>query len=298
MKILCFGSLNIDLVYKVDEFVKAKETIASISMEKFCGGKGLNQSIALKRAGSNIYHGGLIGEDGEILKIALKNANVNVENVRLTQTKTGNAIIQLDKHGQNCILLYGGANEAITKVDVDIVLENFEKGDYILLQNEISCVDYIIDKAYEKGMIIALNPSPMNDRILGYALDKISWFILNEVEGMALTKSSDIDRVLDKMVHKFPSAKILLTLGEKGASLYADGEIYNREIFETSVVDTTAAGDTFTGYFLSSIMQNKSYEKSLEIATMAASICVSELGASNSIPKLSKVLSRLDCKAD
>ena len=163
MKVLSFGSLNIDYVYKVDHFVQKGETLSSKSLNVFSGGKGLNQSIALAKAGVETYHAGAIGEDGKFLLEILEEAGVDTSCVKiLSDERTGNAIIQNDEDGDNCILLYGGANQAITKAQVDAVLSRFDAGDYLVLQNEINELPYMMTKAHEKGMKIVLNPSPMN----------------------------------------------------------------------------------------------------------------------------------------
>ena len=126
MKILNFGSLNLDYVYDVEHFVRKGETIASREMRIFCGGKGLNQSVALSKAGAPVYHAGLVGQDGGILREMLISAGVHDELVRcLPDTPTGNAIIQRDATGDNCILLYGGANQKVTEEFVREVLEEF-----------------------------------------------------------------------------------------------------------------------------------------------------------------------------
>ena len=145
MKVLNFGSLNLDYVYSVDHMVAPGETLASSGMNTFCGGKGLNQSIALAKAGVDVYHAGMIGEEGDILLKACKEGGVNADYIKSIPGKSGHTIIQVDKNGQNCILLYGGANRSITKEYVDEVLAHFEKGDILLLQKAIYMLDYIID---------------------------------------------------------------------------------------------------------------------------------------------------------
>lgn len=289
-KILNFGSLNIDLVYSVTHFVQPKETISSKKFERFCGGKGSNQSVALARAGANVFHAGCVGTDGNILIENLRDSGANVDYIKVVDVASGNALIQVEDSGENCIVLYGGANMEISLEQIDEVLVNFEKGDYLLLQNEISNNDYIINKAYDKGMIIVLNPSPMNEKIFTYDLNKVAWFILNEVECMAIADTNEIDKAMQDMREKFSKANILLTLGEKGSILYADGETIRQDIFKVVAVDTTAAGDTFTGYFLTCLMRGVGYAEALKISSKASSICVSKKGASNSIPKYSDVV--------
>ena len=162
MKVLNFGSLNIDYTYQVDHFVRAGETMSSESLQVFSGGKGLNQSIALSKAGADVWHAGAVGAgDGDFLIEQMKKAGVHTELIEHLDGQTGHAIIQKDPAGQNCILLYGGANQRITREMVDRVLTQFEADDFLILQNEISEIGYIMEKAHEKGMKIVLNPSPI-----------------------------------------------------------------------------------------------------------------------------------------
>ena len=295
MKVLNFGSLNIDYVYDVDDFVKKGETISSKNLNVFCGGKGLNQSVALARAGAEVYHAGMIGEDGKFLLDLLKEAGVNTDKVLIRDDiRTGNAIIQRDKSGDNCIILFAGANRSITKDYVDSVLGGFEKGDYIVLQNEISELPYIVEKAHKIGMKIVLNPSPMDERIEKLNLDNVDYFLLNETEALKLSKMAefDIKECMEKLINRFKCAGILITLGDKG-SVYSDGNItVEQNAVKTKVVDTTAAGDTFAGYFVSGILAGKEMDRVIKEATVAASIAVSRIGAAPSIPEMREVEER------
>lgn len=152
MKILNFGSLNIDYVYKVDHIVQRGETQHSISRSVFSGGKGLNQSVALAKAGLPVHHAGCIGAGGEFLLDMLHESGVDTLLVKVLQdTPSGHTVIQNSKDGDNCILLFGGANQCITKEFCDEVLANFSAGDYLVLQNEISSIPHLIKKAHERG---------------------------------------------------------------------------------------------------------------------------------------------------
>lgn len=292
MKVLNFGSLNIDYVYSVNHFVQKGETISSDKLNVFSGGKGLNQSLALSKAGVEVYHAGAIGEDGLLLEKLLRDNGVNTKFLRvLSDVRTGNAVIQKNNEGDNCIILYGGSNKAISKEMVDDVLGNFEKGDWILLQNEISEIPYIVEKAYEKGMKIILNPSPMNDRIFDINLNYIHCFILNEIEAESLTeKSEDKEILLKKLQEKFPHAEIILTLGEQGSLYSKDNKVIEQEAYKVKVIDTTAAGDTFTGYYLVGRLDGKTVKESLDTAAKASAIAVSRNGAAPSIPQKDEVL--------
>lgn len=293
MRILNFGSLNLDYTYRVPHIAAPGETITSESLEIHPGGKGLNQSAALAKAGADVYHAGLIGEDGAMLKEICEKSGAHTEYIGVSDVRSGNAIIQVDDAGQNCIILFPGANRAIGKDYVDRVLEGFHEGEYLLLQNEISSLSYIIDKAYEKGMKIILNPSPMDERLKECDLQKISMFILNEVEGAQLTGVRDAEEVLDKMHELYPEAEIVLTLGGEG-SVFSDGDRKVRQaIYPTDVKDTTGAGDTFTGFFITEYISGKDPASALRTASMAASIAVSREGAAAAVPFMEEVLERL-----
>lgn len=288
MKILNFGSLNIDHTYRVGAFVKGGETISAEELTENIGGKGLNQSVALARAGAKVFHAGQIGPDGEMLIDFLKENNVDTGNIKISDVPTGHAIIQIDSRGQNCIIIYGGANTAISREHINGVLDKFENGDLVLLQNEINDIAYIAKKAHEKGMTVALNPSPVTG--LSIPFDTVDIFILNEHEGEALFGEKDVDKLLRAMTTKYPDKIFILTLGEKGA-VYASGEnIIKAPAKKADAVDTTAAGDTFTGYFLVSYLSGKSPEESLRIAAAASAVTVSRLGAAKTIPFKDEVI--------
>lgn len=289
MNILNFGSLNLDYVYAVDHIVKPGETLASNRLEVFCGGKGLNQSVALARAGARVSHAGMIGRDGEPLLAMCRENGVDVSHVRVVSERSGNAIIQVGADGQNSIVLFGGANRENSREHVDRVLAEFGPGDMLLLQNEINLLEYVIDAAAERGMRTVLNPSPFDAAIAACDLEKVSLFIVNEVEGEQISGEADPGRIIEAMLARYPKAGVLLTLGEHG-SLYRDGrETARREARRVRVVDTTAAGDTFAGYFLTALTEGKPPGDALDFATCAASIAVSRAGAAASIPHREEV---------
>lgn len=291
MKILSLGSLNLDHVYAVDHFVKAGETIASKSMAEHCGGKGLNQSVALAKAGAEVYHAGLIGADGEVLRRRLEESGADTRYLRtLPDVPTGHAIIQVEPSGQNCIIIHGGANRAITKAYIDEVVAHFEPGDIALFQNEISNLDYALEACAKKGLRVALNPSPMDEQLrTSPALQYVTWFILNEIEGADIAGKADFGAICDTLLARYPGCAVVLTLGKQGV-LYRDGAVSAAHgIYNVKVVDTTAAGDTFAGYFLACTARSFAPEKALEYASKASSIAVSRPGASDSIPTLAEV---------
>lgn len=289
MKVLNIGSLNLDYVYSVPHIVGAGETLASRDMNIYLGGKGINQSIALAKAGANVYHCGMIGDDGTVFLDACREYGVNSDYIKQTDTKTGHAIIQIDDNAQNGILIYGGANQQLTKEFIDDVINKFDKGDILLLQNEVNDIAYIVDKAYEKGLTIALNPSPYNEKLDAVDMSKISIFLLNEVEGEQVTGKKKPDEIIKSLLEHFPEARIVLTLGGDGA-VYADKDTkITQPVFKVDAVDTTAAGDTFTGYFLAGIIEGMPVADILRMSAKASSIAVTRKGAIPSIPYRSEV---------
>ena len=249
--------------------------------------------MALAKAGVEVYHGGMIGEDGQPFLDACHQYGVQDRYIRKIDEKTGHTIIQIDKHAQNSILLYGGANQCLTKEYVDEVLADCDANDILLLQNEVNLLPYIVDQAYAKGMTIALNPSPYNEKLDAVDMTKISIFLVNEVEGGQITGAADPQEILKIMLEKFPHARIVLTLGKDGA-VYADAnETHFQPIFPVQAVDTTAAGDTFTGYFLAGISDGMSIPDTLRMSAKASSIAVTRPGAVPSIPLRQEVMEAL-----
>lgn len=293
MRVLNIGSLNIDYVYSVDHIILPGETEATGSRKTFLGGKGMNQSCALAKAGVEVYHGGMIGQDGTMFLDACKEYGVHGDFIRIVDGPSGHTVIQIDKNAQNSILLYGGANQKLTCEYVDEVLSHFTAGDILLLQNEVNLLPYIVDKAYEKGMQIALNPSPFNEKLDAVDMKKISIFLLNEVEGFQLTGEKETENILARLRELFPHARIMLTLGKDGA-VYADGEqkVF-QPVFPVKAVDTTAAGDTFTGYFLAGLADGLPMEEVLRMSAKASSIAVTREGAVPSIPYRAEVMAAL-----
>ena len=165
MKVLNIGSLNIDRVYGVDHFVKPGETIKTRTYAEACGGKGLNQSIALARSGAEVHHVGAVGADGGMLLDVLKASGVHTEGTKSLSGASGHAVIQVDQNGQNNIIICGGANDSVSKEMIDEAVKEVEEGDIVLLQNEISNVGYAAETAKKAGAKVALNPSPINENL-------------------------------------------------------------------------------------------------------------------------------------
>ena len=294
MRVYNFGSLNIDHVYEVASIVKPGETISSFGYEKLIGGKGLNQSIALANAEVAVSHIGAIGMDGRFLLEVLKESKVNTSLIIETDTPTGHAIIQLDETGNNSIVLFPGANHQVSKTYIDKMLEMITPSDIILLQNEISNIDYIMRRAFDLNIPVALNLAPVTLEALDYDLSKLTYLIINETEGNALTNETDEKLIGQHLVKKYPDLQVVLTLGEDGSVYFYKDEVIHQNAYPIKALDTTGAGDTFTGYFLAILLKEKDVKLALQLASVASSIAVTIKGAANSIPNLNQVMTRFN----
>ncbi|KAG9061654.1 hypothetical protein KI688_007235 [Linnemannia hyalina] len=319
-KVLVYGSINIDDFYVVPHIVRSGETISSTSYTVSAGGKGANQSVALGRAGANVFHAGKIGKDGEWVRKIMEDAGVDTTYIQVAEKEaTGRAIIQLSEESHdNSIVLFPGTNHTVVIEEARQVLSNFGKGDWIVIQNEISSGGEIMRAAKERGMTICFNPSPMTpDLPKQYPLHLVDYLLINEIEAQGLysyltSPKSDADSVtssshitasesfpvLEKAYEKISG--IIITLG--GDGLVARFRINEEDekmkefrmgIVKGNVVNTTGAGDTFSGYFVANLVRNQELNKrfnpeqlqaALLEASHAASLAVGKEGAMDSIP--------------
>lgn len=293
MKILNFGSCNIDIVYSLHHIATSGETEIAEKMEVFPGGKGLNQSIAVSKAGSFVYHAGCVGSDGDMLRDVLEKSGVDTCYLKTVPEKSGHAVIQVSQEGENSIFLYPGSNQKVEKPLIDHVLKAFSRGDLLLLQNEISNVEYIIDAAFEKGMQIVFNPSPFDEKIKTSDLNKISYLVLNEAEAKEFSGFSEPEKCLNYFGQMYPALKVILTLGAKGSVFMDDTQKLHQYAYRVDVLDETAASDAFMGYFVSGVAQGKEYKDILKIASAASALTISRRGAAPSIPEMQEVLNAL-----
>lgn len=288
-KVLNFGSLNLDYVYQVPHFVQPGETLHAAQQQVHCGGKGLNQSIALSRAGAEVYHAGCVGEGGERLVQELRKNGVDTKHIAKVPAPQGNAVIQVDANAENCILLFGGSNRMITSRQIETVLADFAAGDWLVLQNEINGMEEILEKAFAKGMQIALNPSPFDADAQRLDYKKVTWLLVNRIEAEQITGQTQPQQVWETLHAAYPNLNLVLTQGSKGADCFTAQSHTHRDAFRVEAVDTTAAGDTFTGYFLDSLLRGQDPAQCLERASCASAIAVTRSGAADSIPAAEEV---------
>lgn len=289
MKVLCFGSANLDHVYKVDHFTVPGETQGCLEYNIKCGGKGVNQAIAMALAGNDTYFAGIIGSDGGLLKDALVDKGVHIDYMKISNKPTGHAIIEVDQSGQNHILLYGGTNKEIDFEYIDEVLSHFSKGDIVVLQNEINNVPYIIERCYEKEMKIFFNAAPYDIAVKNYPIEKVTWLVVNETEGAALSNEEDYEKIIQTLKQKYPHTHILFTMGKEGSRVLTDKEDIKVEALKVNAVDTTGAGDTYIGYFVRGIVEEMPLLETAQMATKASAIAATRFGAVDSIPNYEEV---------
>ncbi|MDT0593531.1 ribokinase [Glaciecola petra] len=298
MAVINFGSINIDHVYSVEHFVAPGETLSSSAYKSVLGGKGANQSIACAKAGANIKHVGNIHANDHAFLNQMQDVNVDCNWVcKIDSLATGHAIIQVNNEGENAIVLYAGANHCINKTQIDDVLSNADKTDWVLLQNETNAIAEIIESASAQGLNIAFNPAPMTKEVSTLELEKVSLLIVNEIEAMQLTSTDTIHEASAELTKQYPKTKILLTLGKNGVHFMQDGNTIKVDSYKVKALDTTAAGDTFIGYFLAQYCilnkQDANNEvivtQALKTACAAAALCVTKAGAAPSIPTQQEV---------
>jgi len=289
MTMLCFGSFCIDHVYRVPHFVRPGETLAALDYQVFAGGKGLNQSLAIARAGAKVSQAGSVGEDGRWLIEILQREGVDITHVHIASSPTGHARIQVDPSGENSIVLIGGANRTIRPEHIDDVLRSFGPGDSLLLQNEVSHVEHLLRSGKTRGMQIVFNPAPMDEFAKSLPLELVDVLVINEVEAAGLTGTHDVESMLTTLRQLVPQTTVVLTLGGAGAIWQSPDKQFHTPAIPVQVVDTTGAGDTFIGYLMAGLEQGSSPECAMEFAAKAASLCVSRRGAADSIPTRAEV---------
>ena len=278
-------------------FTKSRTSCSLVKLSFVCrtnalpGGKGFNQSIALTRAGVRVTHAGRIGPDGEWLRIRLVEEGVDVRPLETTQAQpTGHAIIQVAPGGENSILIHGGANQTLDRRFVEHVFATAEDVDLVVLQNETNAVSQVLAAARQRGIPIAFNPAPMTAEVNDLPLGEVAILIVNKVEASQLVGEAAPEELCQRMAEQFPESLCVLTAGEQGVWAARGSERWEQPACCVEVVDTTAAGDTFLGFFLAEWLNSGSVPLALKRGTQAAAISVTRPGAADSIPKRTEVV--------
>ena len=290
MPVLNFGSCCIDHVYSVPHFAAPGETLPCSNYQVHPGGKGLNQSIAMAAAGAKVKHAGKVGEDGRWLLELMAAKNIDVSMMTVDAGPTGHANIQVTPEGENSIVLFGGANRTITKSDIDEALEEAQPGEFLLIQNEISALDYLIDSACEKEMRVVFNAAPMSGDVNALPLEAIELLVINEIEGFELTTKTVPDEIIATLAFRFADTNILLTLGAAGSIYAGKGDSIFQPAMKVEAVDTTGAGDVFHGAFVLGLLNGWSTRETTGFSSAVAAMKCRILGGRTGIPSLAEAV--------
>lgn len=291
-RILVVGSLNMDMTARVEKLPELGATIMANDFYKSCGGKGANQAIAMSKLGLDVSMIGMVGRDDdgeELIQNLIQNGIDN--KVIYSSTTTGKAIITVDTKGDNNIIVIPGANFALTKDCIEErLISELKVSDGVLLQNEIpmDTIEYVLGKARDMGKITYFNPAPatkLDDKILSL----VDYLVVNETElKVVLGVDSEIsgyELEVEKIKKEKGIKNILLTLGSRGSCLFNEkNEIERCGAYKVKAIDTTAAGDSFLGAFISKSLNGESIEKALKYASATSAIVVTRIGAQESIP--------------
>ena len=280
--ILNFGSINLDLVYRVPHLPAPGETLASSSFMRYLGGKGINQSIAVARAGGTVHHIGCLGPDGGWLREQIAGFGLSLDGIATVDVPTGHAVIFVDEAAENQIVLFGGSNHAFTQDQIDRALAQASAEDWVLLQNETNLVPYVAQTAKARGLKVAYSAAPFDAAAVREVLDHIDLLALNEGEAAAL--ASDLGRGASDL----GLDHVLITKGADGAELHSADQVFHQGSFAVESIDTTGAGDTFLGAFMARFADGD-VAHALEFAAAASAVQVTRQGAAAAIPDKAEV---------
>jgi ribokinase len=295
--VVVVGSVNCDHRLVVADFPAPGQTIMSIESSLGPGGKGANQAVAVARAGAKTTMVACVGDDiaGRDLLAVLKQAGVDTSRIRVQpNTPTGAAYVMVNKAGENCIIVAPGANETLTAQIADPALDRLQPGDFVMLQLEIPfyLVESAIFKAHAKQATVVMNVSPVDERVRP-CLGLIDVLVVNETELLAVAAILGVVGADTAETAKAVAAKldnlVVCTTGAEGAMAATNKEFWQVAAPAVTAVDTTGAGDTFTGYLVAELAKGTPMQQALGRATAAASLSVTKAGAIPAIPMAAEV---------
>lgn len=288
MAIYNLGSINADYVYQVPHLPGPGETLAANQMHRGLGGKGANMSVAASRAAALVSHIGAVGTDGSWARQRLLEYGVDTRHIAvLDKVPTGHAVINVDQSGENAIVLLPGANYEITENAIGKALSESARGDTLLIQNETNNQQYAAQMGKDLAMYVAYAAAPFEAQAVADVMPLLDFLILNEVEAQQLEAATG------QSPEQLPVADIIITLGGKGCRWIntVKRTVQDFPAFDVEVVDTTGAGDTFTGYVLAARDRGLPMEQAIKLAMRAGALMVTRAGAADAIPDLKEVQS-------
>jgi len=285
MTIWNLGSVNADMVYRLPHLPAAGETLAATAFQRGLGGKGANMSVAAVRAGSRVEHIGAVGADGAWMRERLAGYGVGVDLLDEVDETSGHAVIALDAAGENQIILYPGANLLIEEARLAAGLAAGKTGDIAVCQNETSAQVAFAHAARMAGMRVAYAAAPFTVDAVRDILPEIDLLLLNAVE------AEQLETAMGMPLTGLDVRDIVVTLGAEGCRWIdtISGDSRHFPTPEVKVVDTTGAGDTFTGYLLAALDQGMEMDAALHLALRAGAVMVTRLGTADVIPTQAEI---------
>ena len=291
-KVLCIGTISVDILCEVSEIVQLGQAICCSNFSKMLGGKGLNQTVAIRHGGLTPCLYAKVGNrDYDKICTLLKKRNIDTNGIRAIVGESNTGYIQLTPSGDTAIVGYSNAETAFSRVEVREILDRYSQGDWIYLQNEISDIQMIIQEAKQRGLNVALNPSPMNGVYEPVNLSQVDCLILNEMEAFRLTGAYG-NAALMGLADKVQGI-VVITLGPKGAISCKNGVTYEIPACPADCKNTLGAGDTFFGFFLAEYLKSENITRALTLASASAALVVERNGTAEVIPMLNEVEERL-----
>lgn len=285
MTIWNLGSINLDLIYGLDRLPGRGETVAADTKAEYLGGKGTNMSVAAARAAARVNHIGAVGPDGRWAVDRLLEYGVDTRHIVQTDTPTGHAIVAVEASGENQIIIFPGANRAIPSDTISRALSQAQTGDLLILQNETNAQAETAELGRQMGLIVCYAAAPFDAMAVQAVLPYLDVLILNQVE------ADQLETALNTPVSKLPVRDIIVTKGADGAE-WISTETGSKQAFsarKVEAVDTTGAGDTFTGYVLAGMDRGMPMAQAISQASLAASIMVTRRGTADVIPDLKDI---------
>lgn len=280
MTVWNLGSINIDNFYRVSHLPRPGETIAASEYSCGLGGKGANMSVAAARAAARVAHIGAIGPDGGWTVERMLEYGVDIRHILRLDAPTGHANIAIDAAGENQIILYAGANREIPETHVSACLAMADAADVLLLQNETNGQATAARLGRTLGLRVIYAAAPFDAASVQAVLPHLDMLVLNEVEAGQLTDALGVG-LTDLVVRD-----VIVTRGSEGVVWHGSEGSLSLPAPKVRAVDTTGAGDTFTGYLAAGLDRGLPMRQSLSLAIRAAAVMVTRVGTADVIPDL------------
>lgn len=279
------GSINLDNFYHLSHLPGPGETITADRFHQGLGGKGANMSVAAARAAAHVAHVGAVGSDGKWAVERLLEYGVDVRHIAVLDGSTGHANIHVDATGENNIVLMGGANRAITEQIIGGALSEASPGDFLLFQNETNGQEYAVKTAKTLGLRLVYAAAPFSTEAVIAHIPHIDILVVNEVE------AEQLQDAIDKELGDLPVDDIIVTLGSQGCRWVSNKGKTDETFaaYPADPIDTTGAGDTFTGYLVAGLDRGHAMKDSIDLGMRAAALMVAREGTADVIPDLKEI---------